>query len=122
MHELAVTEDLLRLAVDHGTKAGARRVTALHLSIGQLSSCMGDSVQFYWDIVSRGTICEGARLELRRVPASVFCLDCRERRAPGPVLIVCRRCSSPRVRVTGGTELRLDAIDVDTGDDTEAPR
>src|SRR4030067_1108327 len=63
VHELAVTESLLHLAVLHAQQASATRVTALQLVIGQLSSIVDDSVQFYWDMISAGTLCEGARLQ-----------------------------------------------------------
>jgi hydrogenase nickel incorporation protein HypA/HybF len=51
MHELAVTENILNIAVQHGTQANAVRVTSLQLVIGQLSSIVDDSVRFYWDAV-----------------------------------------------------------------------
>ena len=61
MHELAVTESILNIAVQHASQAGAVRVTDLNLVIGQLSSIFDDSVQFYWDMISEGTICAGRR-------------------------------------------------------------
>jgi len=76
MHELAVTENLLNIAVRHATQANAVRVTTLHLVIGQLSSIVDDSIQFYWDMISAGTICEGAQLHFERRPAMLKCLDC----------------------------------------------
>ena len=76
MHELAVTESILNIALDYAERSGATRVTDLHLVIGQLSSIIDDSVQFYWDIVSKETICEGAVLHFERIPAQMICLDC----------------------------------------------
>ena len=76
MHELAVTESILNIAVQHASQAGAVRVTDLHLVIGQLSSIVDDSVQFYWDMISEGTICAGAELHFERRPATLKCLDC----------------------------------------------
>jgi hydrogenase nickel incorporation protein HypA/HybF len=114
MHELSVTENLLSIATEHARKAGAARVTSLRIVMGQLSTFIDDSVQFYWDIISQGTLCEGAKLVFERVPATVLCLDCNESYAPGADLTLCPRCSGGNVRVTGGTEFRLDSIDVET--------
>jgi hydrogenase nickel incorporation protein HypA/HybF len=65
MHELMVTESILEIALRHAGQAGAVRVTDLFLVVGDLSSIVDDSVQFYWDFVSEGTAAEGAPYERR---------------------------------------------------------
>lgn len=114
MHELAVTENILDLALRHAEAADARRVTDLHLIIGQLSSIVDDSVQFYWDIISKGTQCEGATLHFERIPATLICLTCGHTYTLNGELTACPQCDSFRVRVTAGEEFRLDSIDVTT--------
>jgi hydrogenase nickel incorporation protein HypA/HybF len=113
MHELSVTESLLEIALRHAQQAGATRVTGLHLVIGQLSSIVDDSVQFYWDFVSKDTIAEGARLHFRRIPAELACQACGERYAPDGENLACPKCGGTRVRVAAGDEFRLDSIDVE---------
>lgn len=112
MHELAVTENILELAVRHGEEAGATRVTELHCVIGQLSSIFDDSVQFYWDIISRGTICEGAQLHFDRVPARLRCRECQYEYIIASGLTSCPACGSMRVQVIAGDEFRLDSITI----------
>jgi hydrogenase nickel incorporation protein HypA/HybF len=132
MHEMAVTHEILSIALRHAANAKARRVTEIHLVIGQLSSYVDDSVSFYWDIIAKGTPCEGATLRFQRTPARLGCEDCGAEYDLVGELTACPKCSSARVRVIGGTEFRLDAIVVDTDDgatggrgpaarDTEAP-
>jgi hydrogenase nickel incorporation protein HypA/HybF len=113
VHELAVTENLLQTALRHAEAAGAHRVTDLHLVIGELTTIVGDSVQFYWDIVSQGTLCQGACLHFQRVPARFHCQDCGEHYALDGDLRGCPRCASSRVRVMAGDEFRLESIEVD---------
>ena len=114
MHELAVTQSLLQLALQHAQQANAARVTDLHLVVGRLSSIVDDSVQFYWDMISQGTICEGAQLHFERVPATLVCLNCSYAYALDGELAGCPRCGSEQVKVTGGDEFRLDSIDIET--------
>jgi hydrogenase nickel incorporation protein HypA/HybF len=112
MHELAVTESILEIALRHAQESKAKRITDLYLVIGQLSSIVDDSVQFYWDIVSRDTLAEGAKLHFKRLPARLACLDCGHEYSPGDDL-TCPSCHSSHVKVTAGDEFRLDAMDVD---------
>ena len=114
MHELSVTESILEISLRHAQQAGATRVTDLYLVIGQLASIMDDSVQFYWDIIAKVTVAEGARLHFKRIPAELLCLDCGITYAPDEEILACPQCQSVRVKVVAGEEFRLDSIDIET--------
>ena len=113
MHELPITEGLLNLALKHANQAGAKRITQLNLVIGQLASVVDDSIQFYWDIISKNTIAEGARLEFRRVPAVLHCWNCEAEFSPNGRDYLCPQCGSTRVKVVAGDDFLLESIDVD---------
>ena len=113
MHELAVTENLLNIAARHATQANAVRVTSLHVVIGQLSSIVDDSIQFYWDMISAGTICAGAQLTFERRPARLKCLDCDQTYALSGELTDCPNCHSARIKVVAGEEFYLESIEVE---------
>jgi len=112
MHELAVTESILKIATEYASRAEAKQVTHLYLVIGQLSSIVDDSVRFYWDIISHGTLCEGAQLHFERIPARLTCQDCGTTYTLVDELTLCPHCQSDRVRVVAGEEFRLDSIDI----------
>ncbi len=113
MHELAVTESILKIAVQHATRANAVRVTSLQLVIGQLSSIVDESVRFYWDMISEGTMCEGAQLHFERQPAVLKCLDCDQTYTLSGELTDCPNCHSARIKVVAGEEFYLDSIEVE---------
>lgn len=112
MHELAVTQSILDLAVDYGQRSGAKQITDLNLVIGRLSSIVDDSVQFYWDIISKGTLCEGSTLHFERIPAVIECLDCSNQYELEAELIPCPQCGSNRVKFVSGKEFRLESIEI----------
>ena len=62
MHELSVTEGLIKIIVDEAEKRDIRKISRINLVIGDLASIVDDSVQFYYDILSKGTAAEGAVL------------------------------------------------------------
>lgn len=113
MHELSITQHLVGLALKHASAAGARRVTDLSLTVGDLSTFSEDSVTFCWQFLARGTACEGARLHFRRVPAELLCLDCGATHLLRGELVPCPECGSSHLRVTSGDDLLLESIEVE---------
>jgi hydrogenase nickel incorporation protein HypA/HybF len=108
MHELSVTESILEIALRHG---GEQRITDLRLVIGELSTLIDESVQFYWDIVSEGTPAAGATLHFRRVPAQLTCQACGHSYSPREAL-PCPACDSEDIRIVSGEEFYLEEIEV----------
>lgn len=116
MHELSVTESILSIALDHAQKAKASRVTDINLIIGHLSSIIDDSVSFYWEIISKDTICSQANLHFTRVPARLLCLNCQKEYTLNGELTPCPECSSPEVKILSGNEFRVESIEVIQGE------
>jgi hydrogenase nickel incorporation protein HypA/HybF len=113
MHELAITQQITDIAIKHAESNGAEKVTDLFLVIGELSSVVDESVQFYWDLLTDKTICKGSRLHFKRIPAEFKCQEC------GCVfglingeLIPCPDCGSTRAEVTQGKEFFLESINI----------
>ncbi|HQA28841.1 MAG TPA: hydrogenase maturation nickel metallochaperone HypA [Brevefilum fermentans] len=113
MHELSVTESVLEIACRHAGKAQAKRVTDIYLVIGRLSSIVDDSVQFYWNLISKDTLCENAQLHFRRVPAELVYLDCQHQYQLAEELTPCPKCNSTRIRVLSGDEFHLESIEIE---------
>jgi hydrogenase nickel incorporation protein HypA/HybF len=116
MHELPVTESILEIAVRHARQASARHVVDIYLVIGDLASIVDDSVEFYWDIVAKDTIAEGARLHFRRLPVEIECLDCQKRSHPPLDDLACQHCGSLLFKVIVGREFYVEAINVENQD------
>lgn len=113
MHELPVAESILKIALDHAKNAGAKKITALNLVIGEMASVVDDSVQFYWDIIAKDTIAEGAVLNFRRVQAELQCMACFHKYQPDGRELVCPRCGGVGAKIIAGEEFTLESIDVE---------
>jgi len=113
MHELAVTQSILEIALRNAEQADAKRVVQINLVIGKFSSVVDDSVQFYWDMIAEGTIAQGARLNFTRIPAELTCRDCGHAFEPDNQIFECPQCLSPRVRISKGEEMRVESIDIE---------
>ncbi len=114
MHELPVTQAILDTALHTAQQAGAARVVAVDLVIGELSGIVDDSVQFYFDILSRDTLAAGAVLRFHRRAGRAACPDCGHGYDVSPPLApFCPVCGGARVQVSGGREFFLESIEID---------
>ncbi|MBE2271364.1 MAG: hydrogenase maturation nickel metallochaperone HypA [Anaerolinea sp.] len=112
MHELAITYDVLEIALRHAKQA--ERVSAVNLVIGQLSSMIDDSVQFYWDFISQETKAAGARLNFKRIPATLECEACGAQYGiNNRYELACPTCGGVHIRIVTGEEFYVDSIEVE---------
>ena len=59
MHEASITEAMLNMALGH---AKGHRLTDIHLRLGMMSLIVPESVEFYFEYLSKGTLAEGATI------------------------------------------------------------
>ncbi len=111
MHELSVASAVLDTALRH---AEDRRVLVVSLRIGHLRQVIPDSLAFYFELVARDTLAEGARLEQVVVPARVRCGGCeREWDMEGTPDFRCTQCQVSEVAVVSGNELEVESIEIE---------
>jgi hydrogenase nickel incorporation protein HypA/HybF len=111
MHELAVTQSILEIALRHAGEAS--RITHLYLVIGDLAGIVDESVQFYWDIIAKDTIAEGSQLHFMRVKTRFHCEACGHNFEVDGRLSACPECGGFQVVITAGREFRLESIEVE---------
>ena len=110
MHELSVSSAVVDTVVRH---AAGRQVKAVQLRVGALRQVVPESLDFYWGIVSRETVCEGSVLEQEVIAARLECTVCaREWEIELPVFR-CPTCGGADVRVAAGDELEVESIEVE---------
>lgn len=113
MHEYAVTKSIIELAVKEAQAANAARITEIRLVVGDLSSIIDESVSMYFDIISKGTPAEGARLIFTRKPAVLYCSICRKNFDKPAKGFECPVCGSTG-RLTGeGREFYVESLEVE---------
>ena len=113
MHELPVTQGMLSIALQHAARAGAKKITAINLTIGEMSGIVDDSVQFYFDIVSQDTRAQGAVLNFERVPARFHCRACGEGFSLDGGPWACPHCGEWNAEIVAGREFYVESIEVE---------
>ena len=113
MHELSVTQQILDIAVEKAAEAGATSIKRINLVIGDMSSIVDDSVQFYFDFLSRDSLAKGAELNFRRIPVKVRCRHCNHEFTPAKESWECPNCGRFEIEIVAGNEFYLDSIEVE---------
>lgn len=113
MHEMALTESLVDLIEDESRKQGFARVRVVRLEIGALGCVDPEAIRFCFDVVARGGVVEGARLEIIAVPGEGWCLDCSKTVPVRERFGACPECGGYHVQVTAGEDMRVKELEVD---------
>ena len=69
------------------------------------------------DMLSEGTIAEGARIEAEFPPVRVRCRDCRKEGEITPHHLACPHCGSLRLKLLSGKEFYIKSMEVDINGD-----
>ena len=113
MHEMALCQSIIDMLREQAEAQGFTRVTVIRLSIGALSHVEPQALEFGFGAASRGTLAEGAALEIERPPGQAFCMACEETvplaQRPDP----CPRCGGHQLVVTGGEDMRVRELEVE---------
>jgi hydrogenase nickel incorporation protein HypA/HybF len=112
MHEVGLLQNMLDVIREFAARHRARAVHRVTLRVGGLSGVVPEALEFAFTVVTRGTIAEGARLVIERVPVVCRCPDCGCEFEPPDVIYACPGCGQISADVLRGKELELASLEV----------
>jgi hydrogenase nickel incorporation protein HypA/HybF len=121
MHEYPLVQSILKTASAHAAEHKATRVCSISLVVGDGSGYVPESIQMYFDILSKGTVCEGAKILIRRVKPLMKCESCGREFERSPFSFDCPHCGDLGSPTEIGKELYVDEIEIltDEGDEDQ---
>jgi hydrogenase nickel incorporation protein HypA/HybF len=111
MHELAIAESVVEIALRH---AGGRRVERVEVKIGDLRRVVPTALELSFELLAVDTALEGATLVIERVPVSGRCCVCAAPITDGDLPLRCSTCGSREVELWTGEELWVHGLAVGT--------
>ena len=112
MQEMSLCEGILQVIEDAARREGFARVSRVRLEVGRFAGVEPAALRFGFDVVTRGSVAEGAALELIDLPGRAFCFDCAETVELGQRLDPCPRCGGGRLTPVAGDEMRIRDLEV----------
>lgn len=100
MHELPVMNGILKVVMKHAVMNNVTKVVAIQLQVGKLSELEESWMQHYFDYLTKGTVADGAKLQIEWGDVVMRCAGCAGEFATEPGEESFGRC--PHCGGTGG--------------------
>lgn len=113
MHEMSLAESVLQIIEDTARAQQFKQVRSVVLEIGALAGVEPEAMRFCFDAVTRGTMAEGAQLDIVETAGRGWCLDCEKTVPLAEQFALCPECGGGRVQITGGSEMRVKELEVE---------
>lgn len=110
MHEYSIVQGLISQVRELQHQNQADRIVSVRLIVGEFSGVEPELLKLAFDILTKGTLMEGASLEIRGTELSARCLDCQRTFVVERFRFVCPACASTSISVEQGEELILESL------------
>ena len=113
MHELAITQSMFDIVLRQAERVKAKKINKINLVIGEMTGVVSESVQFYLDFLTKGSVAEGAVISVKMVPPQAQCCNCNRIFELKEFDWTCPNCKGNSVEIIAGKELFVESIEVD---------
>lgn len=112
MHETDMTKALIMTIREwRDSQPEQPPVERVFLTVGQFTCVEPASLQFAFEVQTRGTFLDGAELVIQETPLIAFCHTCQvEYRPEMGLQYACPTCRSPLDDIRSGRELKIDRV------------
>lgn len=112
MHELSIAGYLMESVESEAERIGAGRVCRIDLLVGDRLGVVDSSLLFCFELLSGGTVAEGAELAITHVPTRFRCREHGEYGRTGDDF-ECPRCRRVGELMPAGGELLVESLEVE---------
>ncbi|OGV40721.1 MAG: hydrogenase maturation nickel metallochaperone HypA [Legionellales bacterium RIFCSPHIGHO2_12_FULL_42_9] len=112
MHELSLCRSLLDIINEHVVGNYFKCIKKVTLEVGQLSAVDESALRFGFEIVTKGTLAEGAILDIITIEGQAICNACHQYVKLEHYYDACLNCGQFSLTVTQGEELRIQSMEV----------
>ncbi len=112
MHELSLAMALVEQIEEVVRQEKATRVLELQVVIGAYSGVELEPFEFCFPLAAEGSVAEGAKLRIEKVPVRIRCGECGKESVPELPSVACTLCGSWGVEIIAGKEFLLRSLEV----------
>jgi len=113
MHEMGIAQQLVQIAIDSIPEDIENpKVEKLNLRIGKLASVVEHSLTFCFEIITKDTPLEDARLEIDFIAVRVHCKSCDNEWEVKDSVFKCPFCEDGDVEMLTGREIEITSLEL----------
>ena len=121
MHEFSFAYNIFKVAEATAIKYKAKKITEVLLEIGELTLIVPELLQRSFEMATKGSIAEGAKLTIKILPGKVKCRECdkitevsitKEAQLTGLQLFQCAHCGSKNTEIVEGKKANVKNIKI----------
>ncbi len=124
MHEFSAACSIVDAAVQAAESHNVKKVNAVNVEVGEFTFLIPEQLEFNFEIASKKTILEGAKLNIKKVRGRIKCLQCTHEgeaqiqdELPSQVSMFapmkCPKCQSSATTITGGKDFVITNIEAE---------
>lgn len=113
MHEMSLCEGVLQVLQTEAKAQGFNKVKTVWLEIGDLSSVEPEAMLFSFDVVTKNSLADGAKLNIINVPGGGWCMQCSKNVTVKQRFDECPDCGSYQIQVVSGDEMKIKELEVE---------
>ena len=115
MHEGHFTEQIVATIIQELKKYPGRKPKRVKVTVGEVYHLVPESVVMHYELISKGTMLEGAVLDLVEEPMRVQCRACgRDGSVEDHHLLLCSFCLSRDVVPIAGDRVTIEQVELDS--------
>jgi hydrogenase nickel incorporation protein HypA/HybF len=112
MHELAIAESLLVIVQEEIVHHSLENVLRIKVKVGKLTAVQPEALSFCFACITEDTPLKGVALDIEVLGIKGYCEACKGYFEVQDPVMICPKCQSWHVRMEGGRELYIDAIEI----------
>lgn len=113
MHELTIIDNIIKICIEEAKKHNVNKIIEIRIKIGQFSGMVPEYIQFYFNIMSKGTAAENAILNIEKIPIKIKCNDCKTDSEVCLDDLICSYCGSANIQVLKENSFIIESMEVE---------
>ena len=112
MHEMAIAEGILDIALDYAKKNNSSKINSITLKIGEMSGIEIEALNMSFKALTQNTIANDAELIINRIPIVGKCNKCNKVFTIEHYNFFCPECDGILI-LQSGREMQVESLDLE---------